>query len=135
MNIKRLKAVRDAIAGETIPGLTFNMKDFVVPIYNEGERCGTAACIAGWAVHLATGQNKPLYGLSEMFDAIEEGKPFIISDFAGKWLGLTDAQAFHLFFAPDKQLSSITKADAIATIDNLIATGKVEWSAGVMENV
>lgn len=107
MNRERLKALRDHLAG--LPDERVDMD------YVRIERdCGSVCCIAGWAnelwaegdIHTTTAQNL---------------------------LGLSDEQASALFYAevPDgdgdfgvltlAKLSELTRLDAIAAIDSMLA--------------
>jgi hypothetical protein len=69
--------------------------------------CKTPACIAGWSNYL---------------DGDEEDS----ETNAAKFLGL-DVGAGRLFRPSHKNWKEITRAEAIAVLENLIVTGEVEW--------
>ena len=115
-NVEEMIKVRERIRNEATDD-TFNMASF----------CGTARCIAGWAVVGA-----------ELVDGIIY-PAFDVSDIAKKQLGLTPEQADMLFFAHADpyykadgryvipQLHTVTKEQAIQAIDNVIADGAPHW--------
>jgi hypothetical protein len=78
--------------------------------------CGSAGCIAGWAMGLFR---------------LERG-PLIFS--AGPPLGLDMHEAARLFFPDDSgPYSAVTPADAAAVLTHLLNTGKVDWSVARSE--
>ncbi len=79
--------------------------------------CGTAACVAGWAIFL---RGKP-----------EAGRKYYG---AQAFLGLTNIQAQALFTPPGhiSTPEQFTRSGAIKTLQRSVSTGKVDWSkAGV----
>lgn len=122
LNRENVKRVRDFLA--ELPPERFDMRalisrgdhdlwlkgDAAFSVLNE---CGTAACIAGWAIYIlipgATSDlgAEGLYGL----------------------LGITPEQGVDLF-EPDgfMEPGRYTIAQAVAVLDHLLATGKVDWS-------
>ena len=106
MKVNNIKEVRDEIASKPE-----NYNQTVV--YNA---CGTPACIAGHAAHLAT----PPGGYQNIN----------CWDFAKDFLGLTGEQATDLFSSfpyPRQHDAPATVDEALAVLDNLIETGKVRW--------
>lgn len=134
MNVENIKRVRDHIAA--LPDERFNMLSYVgvrdeaggvCDLYVDGATnasalegsCGTCACIAGWTLAI--------------FAPDEPKSDNEIAD-AGKILDLTFAQARRLFepnnHAPEfgRLLSGVTRSEAVAVLDRLMATGNVDWS-------
>lgn len=118
---RRLTLVRDTI--KTRP------EHFDMSIYIHD--CGTPGCIAGYAIAVATGTNN----LYPVLDETHKSPEVLATDF----LGLDYESASELFkpqdeyayWLADKNFCSdelVTADHAIAVIDNLIATGKVDWS-------
>lgn len=89
--------------------------------------CGTAACLAGWAIHLDK-KNKKLV------DSVVHNDALSIADRARRILGLSELQADRLFYISswpkrftDAYRGRSTKNRAIAAgkrIDYFIRTGK-----------
>jgi hypothetical protein len=105
--------------------------------------CGTTRCVAGWAVHLATGQkvfrwesgvpNVLLSGATVRL-AREHGipaesgdDPGVVPKVASKMLGLTDVEAEYLFYADDDRAREIVAAAAAGDIE---AFQRVLYRAG-----
>ena len=112
MNVENIRLVIETIRDEDN---AFSMEDYGNPA------CGTAACICGWANHLLWKQDPsmPVYYDSHIS--------------AGKFLGIDELRLEStLFFAFDADgaayMDSITRDEAITTLENLIETGKVDWS-------
>lgn len=131
MNKENILAVADAIEGHTIPGLGFNMGNFVGPPRDgeydlSGHSCGTIACIAGTARVVRTGVI--VHVLGSHFHWHQEAD----------WLGLDHDDAHELFFAegfwngftaePPGGLGGITPAQAVRVLRHLAQTGEVDWS-------
>jgi hypothetical protein len=76
--------------------------------------CGTVACIAGWATHLARPAYKDL--LKTRF-----------SQRAKTWLKLTADQADAMFVPSGFVNGYTTSAQAVAMLDNFLANGEVKW--------
>lgn len=108
--------------------------------HNQGSwECGTSRCVAGWAVHLTTGQ--PVYAtiglhsatrkLVEELDVRDTGS---IPAVARRLLGITADEAGRLFYADEAQaaeavrLAATGQADAFAryvqTLDSVVAGGE-----------
>lgn len=88
MNTLLLKKIRDQIKAEP---RQFNIHDWFsgkLPNGSTPANCGTAACIAGWSLALATGQNP----------AKADKMPVGVYRFGKIVLGLNDDQAKRLFF-------------------------------------
>lgn len=119
---QNLRALRDLIA--KLPAKRFDMSEIVRNAHGEelndarvlNHTCGTAGCIAGWAVahRRALGHRKP-YNLPNWFEAKD-------------WLSLSDEQASELF-QPEGYwvFGEYTQTAAVATLDHLIETGEVRW--------
>ena len=87
--------------------------------------CGTPGCIAGHAVIDAG-----FFLCPEDEDCFnEEGSSYEIEYTASKWFGLEEDEAYKLFSMHPmiKYGKMATKEDAIAVLENLIETGKVDW--------
>ena len=134
LNIANLQKTRDLIASQPPEALKmdswFADEDAFDYVYGEDEdgdegligirtpehTCGTAACIGGWAVmQLAR-------DLGVTVIPTEWG----IGSAAARYLGLDSTQADRLFHP--SYLSERTQAEALATLNHLIATGEVEWT-------
>lgn len=97
MNIPLLKRVKQAILKR--PG-QFEMGSFFssVLIFDEGRKeipashCGTAACIAGWAVHIEEGKKRIEATRSDHADAGD------VEDVAIDLLMLSESQTSRLFY-------------------------------------
>lgn len=95
MNRERLKILRDHLA--SLPDERFDMRD-----WRAERKCGTVACIGGWACAL-WGGDEQRYSYR----------------FAIKQLGLEEGQGESLFFP--QRLDDYTRTDAIAAIDSMLA--------------
>lgn len=119
MNRENIKKVRDVIA--KLPGKRFSMKTYISIDGNDapGEtpgaaiaECGTAACIAGWAVVL----------LAPDCPRID------IDDVAAGVLGLSHSDANELFTPRGYSAPGLyTRPHAVRVLDHLLATGEVDW--------
>jgi len=125
---ERILAVADAIEKESIEGLGFNMAatiDEVGGYYasNGKKDCGTIACIAGFARVLEALENNELEE-TPMVELLD------VTIRAEKWLGLTEINAFNLFYGWNSrtQFSQISPTQACETLRNLAKTGVVKWS-------
>lgn len=122
MNRANVKLLRDTLAkhylaGEGFPHrgrrIGFNMATVAPSAYRDHlDDCGTAACLAGWVKGVFLG--------GTTFNG-----PW---DDAADWLGLGHDDQYDLFApdAPDHE--TITVPEALLVLDNLLATGKVDWS-------
>lgn len=107
--------------------------------HNQGSwECGTSRCVAGWAVHLTTGQ--PVYATIGLHPATRElaGELGVrtgsIPAVARRLLGVTADEAGRLFYADDEQaaeavrLAATGQADAFAryvqTLDSVVTGGE-----------
>lgn len=133
MNVERITTLRDHIAA--LPPEKFNLGSWFsspvkLPTAGAFHKCGTSACIAGWALVLFA-PDEPLYMVDVPNDAAEI-------------LGLTNEQANDLFtperadyageddrpggVLPDPLwLGDVTNEQAVKVLDHLIATGEVRW--------
>lgn len=91
----------------------FNMQDF---IEGEGDLCDTTYCIAGWAMAEAG------YSDNQIVTACISERTTGVEEIAAGLLGLDKEAASNLFLETEATLE-----DAVACLENLAATGKVEW--------
>lgn len=127
MNRERITQLRDVLA--ELPPERFNIRYWATdratgrphPILSTFEAdfsivkhdCGTAACIAGWALTLF--------------------KPEVtnIGSSAQTVLGLTNEQAYELFepegYSDEDANERFTAQAAVAALDHLLDTGEVRW--------
>jgi len=108
VNLIRL---RDFLA--TLAPERFNITRLYYPSSDvfEETKCGTAACIAGWACTIL-------------------GEPHGARFEAQRVLGLNDEQGIALFcpYHYQEEPHKYTLPRAVAVLDHLIATGEVDWS-------
>ena len=114
MNVENIHKVADAIEKHSIPGLGFNMQDFLI---KDGHNCETTACICGHAVILEKWRILTKSEL-ETINWFSEGK---------RILGLKYHEAYELFMSFDLNLGSVLSAQAVRTLRHLAATGEVRW--------
>ncbi len=131
MNRENILAVADAIEKHSIPDLGFNMADFFGAGFNDrtGRRCGTTACIAGWAHALKNGEG-----------AIAS---FVIPSEIADWLGINEQAAENLFYASNYPMneryieadwfSNIAPDTAVSVLRHLAETGEVDWDRALAE--
>jgi hypothetical protein len=109
LNRENIRKVRDRIA--TLDGERFNMGRW--PNIEEfAHDCGTAACIGGWAEFV----NGRAFPSGEKLEAV------------GRMFGVSTREADRLCFPPTWMDGVNTRAQAVAVLDHLIATGEVDWS-------
>jgi hypothetical protein len=91
-----------------------------------GPACGTVACIAGWAVMLHHEDRGATVRLRENSKVIVDGRGRDIEAEAMKVLGLTSAQAGHLFYQfPRIRVQTKKYAKVVARIiDDFIAAAQ-----------
>ena len=140
MNVENIKKVRDMIAA--CDPANFNMSDFIRSYELWGktaeklkqaqpeENCGTACCLAGWAVTamLKEGANPLDFAAKGYPEALNY---YNIEKKAADYFGLSFIEARELFMA-DASRSNIREAqiqpsEAVAVLDNLVETGEVDW--------
>ena len=85
----------------------------------EEHPCGTAACIGGWAADIM------LRDRGEKPD--DESIESVLTEDMADFFGIDEKNADELFFPAHKDLLDITREEAIATLEDLKATDKVEW--------
>jgi hypothetical protein len=90
--------------------LAFNMHAFA-----NYHSCGTVACIGGWTM-VAFGKLTPENILEDGVDEVE----------AAKLLGLTEDEAYRLFFPTGKGWNA-TPSEAAEVIREFALTGQVKW--------
>ena len=117
---KVIEAIRSAGTGK-YEGLGFNMASWYVKDGNfpdrSGHKCGTVACIAGWAWAVSPeNKNGPL----SMFN---RGYLF----HGRKFFEISPEQAGRLFTPNFVDLSEITVDQAVETLERLRDTGEVVW--------
>ena len=124
MNVERLKQVRDVIAS--------NPDQYDQGIFTH--KCGTPACIAGWAAHLSLQDGEQLTWAC-VATGVQSDRVDTIHNRAGKWLGLSPHDAVEMF---DGAPLFVRKGDgygydeptiqeALAMLDHAIETGEVVW--------
>lgn len=102
---ERLEYLRDFL--RELPKERFSMAHW--PDAAELHRCGTAACIGGWA--------DAIWGRTTT------------NDEAGERLGLSADEAWALFYPSSDWLNTDTTiAQALRVVDHFLATGEVDWS-------
>lgn len=115
MNIENAKKLVDQL--KRLPDERFWMAEYIAHPEEFLElnvprpaSCGTVACIAGWA-SLANG------GPNFYCD---------VYDWATEWLGLREEESWRLFLGEwsPKNLSQITRSEAIAELERLIAAAQ-----------
>ena len=97
MNRERLKTLRDHLAG--LPDEQFGMEGEGI-----GPICGTVACVGGWASYLANPERQ----WGDLFEGAD-------------WLELISLQYSPLFWPTGWESGKITRTDAIAAIDSMLA--------------
>ena len=114
MNREAIQQVIDLIRNSP-PGINFDMSHFA-GLHD----CGTAACIAGYAIAMKVKS----YSSDDIYAVI--GADFIQP--AAEILGLTYEQGDALFLPGCFDgWEKITPAHAIAVLNDLLATGEVNW--------
>lgn len=106
----------------------FSMGDWVED--HGGLNCQTAACIAGYAVCAAHGEDRAKQAVFR-----PEGRLKLfpghrgIQDEAARILGLTEEQSDQLFVMDgwDHPMEKVTKKQAAKVLRHLAETGKVDW--------
>ena len=112
MNVERVKQLAEHMRG--LPPERYNQRCFV-------HSCGTPACIAGHAAHLAgefPGRKTP----PDVFD-------LRVYNAASRWLGLGFKHTDDLFRAYPFDRYEPTNIEAANVLDILAETGKVDWAA------
>lgn len=110
-NIERLTTLRDFL--RTVPQANFDMTEWSkgTPHERRAHKCGTAACIGGWACTLFFPEDD-----------------HVGSHRIAKWLGLSDVDRERLFFWHGVSYKA-TLSEAVNTLTKFIETGIVDWSA------
>ena len=105
---------------------------FDMEVFGDEHPCGTAACIAGWAV--------ARFGENDDAEEIDHRRPLgdAVFDGAQSVLGLSFPEA-HQLFAPNERrdgvsMSDVTASHAVRTLRHLAETGEVDWRATMKEN-
>lgn len=115
----RVIQLRDFL--ETLPPEKFTMRRYftgpggVTIVPSSFNECGTAACIAGWAILQFGDDDRKSH-----------------RSVAGGLLGLSDEQAIALFDpegndGTEAALNHFTRARAVAVLDHYLETGKIDW--------
>lgn len=131
MNRENILAVADAIEKHSIPDLGFNMAAFYdtadeIGPDMSGHRCGTTACIAGWAVAVRDGGLPPLGSVNEaIIDYVASAVSFLglgpdkYGDIPRDLMLITDP--------------AITPSQAVSVLRHLAETGEVDWNRALAE--
>lgn len=126
MNVENILKVADAIERHEIEWLGFSMNSW----FDENEpKCGTTACIAGWAVAVEVGQDAIERILDKQRSSeislsridLVDGRP--VDERAIEFLGLDYSQCDGLFYEWNANATQ-----AVAVLRHLAATGEVDWS-------
>lgn len=112
MNAAQISRLADDL--EALPSSVFDMTTW-------GSACGSPACIAGWAIHMATDSDIDVFKVGDVFGT------------AMALLRLSEDQADALFHAPGVKLRTITKQDAVCCLRLLALTGTVDWTTARTE--
>ena len=122
MKTERILEIADLIeAGRD--DMTFDMTTFGTA----DTECGTAACIAGWAV--------ARYGACGQQHDFDHERPLRagVDEYARRGLCLTEEEARSLFLPNPRRdglgLAEVTADHAVRTLRHLAATGEVDWRA------
>lgn len=131
VNAENILKVADAIERHTISWLGFNMRSWYADEKNgtgypdqSGHKCGTVACVAGWATVVELGEE----AAKAAFDAARPDRKLITMDLLSspeEFLGINDEQAEALFYGAD---SDEGPDQAVRTLRHLAETGEVDWS-------
>ena len=135
MNVENILKVADAIEARSIAWLGFNVRSWYADRNDgisgieykdqSGHKCGTVACIAGWATAVEIGET----GLTEEFEAIRlRGKQLInlpLVSTPEEFLGIDQEQANDLFYGAE---DDTTPEKAVIVLRNLAETGVVDWT-------
>lgn len=142
MNKEKLLNTYNAIKNSNIESLKFNMRRYFTegrdPVINA---CGTAACIAGWAVAVEDGVQR-LKEISYTNDAYYEGNregetPISVRQRATEIFEIDHEEAdalFEPYCGSVYILNKITKKHALATLKRFIDTGVIDWQASEPKN-
>lgn len=130
MNKENILLVANAIEAGSIEGLGFNLYSFLTKasdpfLDTSGRKCGTIACIGGWANALRVGYEPS----GEYYLAIDDMERVHGWDAAREWLGLNDTQAFNLFAPYDLDCvwTLVTPKVAAGVLRHLAETGEIKW--------
>jgi hypothetical protein len=112
--------IRKVIAMIENEACYFNMKHWNNPDDEESKYptnvCGTPSCIGGWAE-----------SIKRFEDKIVTDEEFLPEGEICKWLGLNRDDGDDLFYPDVVDWSRITREEAIAHLEHVIATGEVNW--------
>ena len=132
MNKQNLQTLIIHLKTQTTYG--FNMSYYVAQNAtlpdNSPNNCGTVACIAGHAYHLAQNYDLNLKGATD--------REILMMGVARDWLGITQNQSYQLFWGelPEDEkgcrkqipMNNITLDQALKVLEHLKTTGEVDWS-------
>jgi hypothetical protein len=123
MNVENILRVADAIEQHSIPDLGFNMGVWTDEGLEDlsGHKCGTVACIGGWANAVEAG--------SKM---LEWDSPLLGSQQAKAFLGLGGWESDELFFGC---VYGVSPSQAVSVLRHLAKTGEVDWDRALAEPV
>lgn len=117
MNKERILDLADIIENDRLPLVEFNMMNWALQRSDIHPECGTAACIAGYAVCAA-------HGNKWAKERAERKCGAFIPRVAQRILGLGNVQATNLFHGSTTRDRSL----AARVLRHLAKTGKVDWS-------
>lgn len=140
LNIPLLTNIRNWIASDRPMVLPLKGEDIDVHfdmgfVFSEkgSGYCGSVCCIAGAALAMDDGAS---YALEMTAEDWAEKAAFL--------LGIKDFDDAERLFIPDSfthsglrefDLGEVTNEWAVAVLDNLIATGKIDWSVGAPQSL
>lgn len=119
------------------PNVKFDMHNYACALAEH--KCQSAACVAGWALHLGAPEAYTAWVAAEFSMEWPETVPHHSPrEFAPKFLGLTAAQAEALFLPDTISINgerwspyNATAEQAARVLDHLAATGQVDWSVAL----
>lgn len=121
MNKERLLDLADIIENDRLPNVKFDMTVGVAHRPSINPECGTAACIAGYALCAAFGnkvaKKKFLFWGNAWFAA-------------KRVLGLSAHEASRLFepYDDNNKIARKTRAQAVKVLRHAAETGEINWS-------
>lgn len=147
MNRQNILRVAKAIEDHEIASLGFNMSDYFSTnkrLWSKnnpdrdrtGHRCGTVACIAGWALACRAvdeGLVKPDATEDALRQAVTTYQRGGTETVASEYLGLDYTQREHLFCGGKLAgtLSPIRPETAVAVLRHFAETGEIDWSVAL----
>ena len=121
MNKERLLDVADMIENDRLPHVVFDMNQWTKHRPSINPECGTAACIAGYALCAAYGNREAKKRFNSHIGWIAAQRK------ARRILGLSPYEATKLF-SPSRNLRAITREQAVKVLRHAAETGEIDWS-------